>query len=345
MYRRCLSMLSALTLTLATQAGAGGHPDLSGTYDVATLTPVERPEQYGDRLTLTDEETAKIFREVEARTSRAYAASDPDRAAPPEGGDGSTRFAGNVGGYNSFWLDRGTSPIRVNGRWRTSILTDPNNGRYPPMTEEGNKRKRWREMILHTNTGDAWWIREGLDPAPYDDLELRPIDERCLLGSGPVAGPPILPFSYNNLKRVVQTDDYVMILAEMIHDARIIRLNAEHDPPDVRKWLGDSVGHWEGDTLVVDTTNFKHTPALTYASRDLHVVERFTRIDENTLLYQFTVDDPTIWTAPWSGEYVWPATDSRVYEYACHEANYSFMGIMRGARVMEAETLGRADQQ
>ena len=345
MFHRGLILLSALTLTLAPPAGAGDHPDLSGTYDVATVTPVERPEKYGDRLTLTGEEAAEIFRGVEARTSKAHAASDPDRSAPPDGGDGSARFAGNVGGYNSFWLDRGTSPIQIDGRWRTSILTDPNNGRYPPMTEEGNKRKRWRELILHTNTGDAWWIREGLDPGPYDDLELRPIDERCLLGSGPVAGPPVLPFSYNNLKRVVQTDDYVMILAEMIHDARIIRLNAEHDPPDVRKWLGDSVGHWEGGTLVVDTTNFKHTPALTYASRDLHVVERFTRIDENTLLYQFTVNDPNIWTAPWSGEYVWPATDNRVYEYACHEGNYSFMGIMRGARVMEAETLSRADQQ
>ena len=135
---------------------------------------------------------------------------------------------------------------------------------------------------------------------------------------------------YNNLKRIVQTDDYVMILAEQIHDARIVRMNQEHAPLEIRYWFGDSVGHWEGDTLVVDTTNFTDTPVLRDASRNLHIVERFTRVDAETLRYQFTIDDPTVWTQPWSGEYPWPATRDRVYEYACHEANYSFEAFSAG---------------
>jgi hypothetical protein len=150
----------------------------------------------------------------------------------------------------------------------------------------------------------------------------------------------MLPVLYNNLKKIVQTEDHLLILVEMVHDARVVRMNQEHDPPEIRKWLGDSVGHWEGDTLVVDTTNFTDTPALSGASGNLHVVERFTRVDADTLVYHFTVDDPTVWTEPWSGEYVWPATESRVYEYACHEANYSLGGILRGARLLEGEARG-----
>ena len=142
---------------------------------------------------------------------------------------------------------------------------------------------------------------------------------------------------YNNEKRIVQTEDHIMILVEMVHDARIIRLNHPHPPPEIRSCLGDSIGHWDGDTLVVDTTNFTDSPALASASRNLHIVERFTRVGPDSLLYQFTVDDPTVWTASWSGEYVWPATSDRIYEYACHEANYSFQGILGGARVLEQD--------
>ena len=191
--------------------------------------------------------------------------------------------------------------------------------------------------MFQENTGKAWWIEQGIDPGPYDNPEMRPLPERCLLGFSSTGGPPMLPALYNNMKQIVQTKDHVMILIEMVHDARIIRMNAEHDPPEIRKWLGDSVGHWEGDTLVVDTTNFTDQPALSGASRNLHVVERFTRVDADTLRYQFTVEDPTVWSAPWSGEYIWPASTERVYEYACHEANYSFSGILRGARILEAE--------
>ena len=318
-----------------------GRPDLSGTYDTATLTPLQRPEESGNKLVLTEEEAATIAATARARRVARNEASDPDREAPPVGGDGSPGAAGNVGGYNTFWIDRGTAGFQINGQWRTSIIVDPENGRRPPLTADARSRTEARARSFRTNTGTAWWLENDLDaPGPYDDPELRPLAERCLLGFGSTSGPPMLPVLYNNLKKIVQTADHVMILVEMVHDARIVRMNQEHAPPEIRKWLGDSVGHWDGDTLVVDTTNFSDKPGLRQASRNLHVVERFTRVDDETLLYQFTVDDPTVWIAPWSGEYVWPASDDRVYEYACHEANYALGGILRGARLLEAEARG-----
>ena len=343
--------LTALAPVALAQQGTGdirrtsdGRPDLSGTYDIATLTPLQRPASFGDKLVLTEEEAAalaagadsleRIFNIPDERNEETGA----PREAPPVGGDGSSGAAGNVGGYNSFWMDRGSAGFQIDGQWRTSIITDPPNGRQPALTPEARTQRASLAAFLRPNTGTAWWLENDLNaPGPYDDLELRPHSERCLLGFGSTAGPPMLPVGYNNLKRIVQTEDTVMILVEMVHDARVIRLDQEHAPPEIRSWLGDSVGHWEGDTLVVDTTNFRDTPALGQASRNLHVVERFTRIDAETLLYQFTVDDPTVWTAPWSGEYVWPASEHKVYEYACHEANYSFGGILRGARVLEAD--------
>ena len=318
-----------------------GKPDLSGTYDTATLTPLERPEEYGDRLTLTDAEAAAIVQRELARRAERNAPSNPERGAPPQGGDGSLRSAGNVGGYNSFWLDRGSGGFKLDGAWRTSIITSPKNGRKPGMTAAAKRKAAERAALSRTNTGVAWWLEEGLEQGPYDDPEIRPLAERCLLGFGSTAGPPMLPVSYNNVKRIVQTDDHVMILVEMVHDVRIIRMNAEHAPEDVRSWLGDSIGRWEGDTLVVETTNFNDSPSLPGASRDLRVTEWFTRVDPQTLRYRFKVEDPNVWTAPWSGEYVWPATGNRVYEYACHEANYSFGGILRGARILEKELLGK----
>ena len=322
-----------------------GRPDLSGTYDAATLTPLARPQEFGDRLTLTEEEAAAIAAGEQSSLGALFGIprernieSAPPSEAPPVGGDGSTGAAGGVGGYNTFWMDRGTSAFQINGEWRTSIITDPSDGRHPPLTAEAQARRSQAAAFFRENTGTAWWmIENGVDaPGPYDDPEIRPLAERCLLGSS-TGGPPMLPALYNNLKRIVQTDDHVMILIEMVHDARIVRLNQDHVSPEIRGWLGDSVGQWEGDTLVVDTTNFNDTPALGGASRNLHVVERFTRLDDATLLYQFTVEDPTVWTAPWSGEYIWPATNDRVYEYACHEANYSFSGILGGARVLEQD--------
>lgn len=321
---------------------AEGKPDLSGVYDIATLTPLLRPDHLGDRLELSDQEAAALAKMEAARMAKTSQASNPNRTAPPKGGDGSEGAAGNVGGYNTVWTDRGTGAFKINGKWRTSIITDPKNGRMPPLTPEARKRAAARVALARPNTGDAWWVKEGLNPGPYDDPELRPLGERCLLGFGSTGGPPMLPVLYNNLKKIVQTPNRIMILNEMVHDVRIIRMNEEHEPPEIRRWLGDSVGRWEGDTLVVDTTNFTDQPALTSATRYLHVVERFTRIDARTLLYQFTVEDPTVWTRPWSGEMIMPATEDRIYEYACHEGNYSFEGILRGARLLEAEAAAKA---
>ena len=333
-----------------------GRPDLSGTYDTATLTLLQRPRQFGDRASLTAEEAsvaaanpaeaAELFTLAPAGSDERRGAdgsdpSNPERGAPPVGGDGSGGAAGNVGGYNTFWIDRGRGAFQIDGEWRTSIITSPPNGRRPPLTAAAREAARSRAAFFRPNTGTAWWLESDLDaPGPYDDPELRPPSERCLLGFGSTSGPPMLPVLYNNLKKIVQTEDHVLILVEMVHDARIVRMNQEHVPPEIRSWLGDSVGHWQGDTLVVDTTNFTDTPGLGAVSRNLHVVERFTRIDAQALLYQFTVDDPTVWTQTWGGEYVWPATDTRVYEYACHEANYSLGGILRGARLLEAEAAG-----
>ncbi len=360
----CALVLVAHSSTFA-QGGAeiprtaSGHPDLSGSYDTATVTPLQRPRAFGDRLTLTAEEAAIIASDPDGLASTfnlapagsderqaareeaqraGFETGDGNREAPPAGGDGSGGAAGNVGGYNTFWIDRGDAAFQINGEIRTSIITDPPNGRQPPRTEANRAAMAARGGSFRPNSGTAWWLEDDLNAAgPYDHPEQRPHAERCLMGFGSTAGPPMLSVLYNNMKRIVQSDDTVMILVEMVHDARIVRMNAEHNPPEIRSWLGDSVGHWEGDTLVVDTTNFTDNPSLGGASRNLHVVERFSRLDADTLLYGFTVDDPTVWTAPWSGEYPWPASDNKVYEYACHEANYSFGGILRGARVLEQD--------
>ncbi|MDE0040216.1 MAG: hypothetical protein OXU77_22040, partial [Gammaproteobacteria bacterium] len=192
--------------------------------------------------------------------------------------------------------------------------------------------------FTHHNDGTASWLDKP-GPGPFDGPEELALAERCLLGFS--AGPPLLPGLYNNHKRIVQTEDHVMILAEMVHDARIVRLNDEHGSEDMRRWLGDAVGHWEGDTLVVETTNFREDTGLYGGDANLDLVERFTLLEDGNLLYHFTVNDPTAWTAPWSGRYVWRKSEQPVYEYACHEGNYSMFNILRGARRMEREELAR----
>lgn len=325
-------------------AAAAAAPDISGTYDTATLTPLQRPEQFGDNLFLTPEQAQQITE----RTARFKAAddqqvSDPNREAPPQGGDGSEGAAGNVGGYNSFWIDNGDSVIEVDGKFRTSIITDPPNGRMPAMLPAARRAMaQGFGEFSRGNTGEAWWVSVGDGSGPYDNMEQRAIGERCLLGFGSTSGPPMLPVLYNNLKRIVQTPDHVMILVEMVHDARIVRLNSEHLPKHMRRWLGDSIGKWEGDTLVVDTTNFHPGAGFRGSSENLRVVERFKRNADGSLLYAFTVEDPTVWERPWGGEYTWPRTQDKVFEYACHEANYALGNIMRGARVLEADALKKS---
>ncbi|MGD0136449.1 MAG: hypothetical protein ABSE57_30780 [Bryobacteraceae bacterium] len=312
-----------------------GHPDLQGTYDLATLTPIERAA--GAKATMTLEEAAKLEKQTATLKKLGDVSIQGDRAAPPKGGDGSVGPAGNVGGYNTFWLDPGSSYTIVDGQKRTSLVIDPPDGRVPAYTAAAKKRVA---ALLSRPTSDVQETNDpGLEPAgSYDDPERRPLGERCLLGFGSTSGPPVLPdYFYNNLHQIVQTPDTVMILSEMVHDARIVRMNAQHLPKTIRKWMGDSVGHWEGDTLVVDTTNFTDKTRFRGATEDLHVVERFSRVDARTILYRFTVEDPATWASAWTGEYAWPATDQPIYEYACHEANYALGDILRGARTREAE--------
>ncbi|MBZ5611080.1 MAG: hypothetical protein LAP38_22690 [Acidobacteriia bacterium] len=315
---------------------ADGHPDLQGVYDLATITPMERAA--GSKLVLTKEEALKQETARAGQRERGDQPIDGNRAAPPKGGDGSPGPYGNVGGYNSGWLDPGSTFTVVNGEKRASLVVDPADGRVPPRTPDGMKRIT---ALYGRPTSDAQESNDpGLETAPgaYDDPERRPLGERCILGFGSTSGPPALPdYFYNNLHQIVQTPDSVMILTEMVHDVRTVRMNARHLPNSFRFWLGDSVGHWEGDTLVVDTTNFNDKTSFYGATENLHVIERFTRVDAQHLLYRFTVDDPATWTKPWTGEYAWPATNQHVYEYACHEANYALGDILRGARLRDKD--------
>ncbi len=332
-------LLSALQL--APMPAQAERPDLSGTYNVATLTPLQRPARFEGKATITEEEAKAIAEYWANNLAKDSEPSDPNRGAPEKGGTEIyvpefSGAAGGVGGYNAFYVDIGESNFKIDGKYRTSIITSPENGRLPPMTDYGKARAMAGAANRNENTGTAWWIDREV--GPYDDPESRPLAERCLLGFGSTAGPPALPVMYNNMKRIVQTEEYVMILNEMNHDARIIRMNGEHAPPEVRKWLGDSVGRWEDDVLVVDTRNFRDDNGLFLAGKDLRVLERFSRMDDGQLLYQFTVEDPA-WEEPWSGEYVWPASDDLVFEYACHEGNYALGGILRGARILEEEAL------
>ena len=314
-----------------------GHPDLQGTYDVATLPPLERPTMFGNQLTMTDEQAKRLERAVADGRERASRPNSGDRAAPPIGGDGSTGAAGNVGGYNNFWIDNGEAYVTVNGQKRTSIIVDPPNGRVPALTAAARQRAATR--VVRTTSDEQESGDPGLEgPGAYDDPERRPLGERCLLGFGSTSGPPSLPVLYNNLHQIVQTKDRVMILNEMNHDVRTVRMNSTHRPATVRSWLGDSIGWWDGETLVVETTNFTDKTRFRGSTDGLKVTERFSRIDAKTLLYRFTVDDPSTWATTWTGEYTWPATADLLYEYACHEANYALGNILSGARQRERDT-------
>ena len=334
--------LAALGLTLAAAPvlassadvprTPSGKPDLSGTYDIANLTPFERDAKYGDRLELTAEEAAAMEKMTAGVMALANRNSDPDREAPPAGGDGSAGASGKVGGYNAFWIDMGDRTLPVDGKYRTSILTDPPNGRLPELTPEGKARRDAINPYVQPNTGDAWWLENGDDP--FDGPESLTTVDRCLYVG--VATVPARSVPYNNLKTIIQTDDTVAIVVEWMHWTRVIRLNSQHGPADLPSMGGDSIGWWEGDTLVVETTNFLERPGVPRPG--LKVIERFTRKDRDTLNYQFTVHDPE-YTAPFSGEMPWPRTDDRLFEYACHEGNYAMGNILRGARLLEKETL------
>src|SRR4051794_19490841 len=321
-----------------------GHPDLQGTYDLGTITPLER--RAGTPLVLTDEEAAKAEKQVAVNYDKGNAPVAADRAAPPKGGDGTPGPYGNVGGYNNFWLDPGSRFTTVDGRKRASLLIDPPDGRVPPLTDAARKRNASR--TLRTTSDEA--IKEddpGFEGADaYDDPEQRPLGERCIIGFSSTSGPPILPtYFYNNLHQIVQTADTVVILTEMVHDARIVRMNAPHAPPSIRKWMGDSIGRWDGDTLVIDTTNFTDKTRFRGSSDALHTVERLTRVDAKTLRYQFTIEDPSTWTNPGTADSPGPAPPALMYESPCHEGNYAMGNIPRGARLKEADEAKKTKQQ
>jgi hypothetical protein len=283
-----------------------GHPDLQGIWTNATLTPLERPAELTGKLNITDAEATAYERR------RIEAANADRRDAGPET---------DVGSYNEVFFDRGAHLVKVDGSSRTSLIIDPPDGKIPPLTPEAQKK-----------VDDA---RAAVRMHPADRPSDRSLAERCILWR--TAGPPMMPGPYNNEYEIVQTPGYVTILVEMIHDARIIPLDgSKHLSPDVQLWMGDPRGHWEGDTLVVDTTNFTDKTRFSGSSDKLHLVERFTRVDANTILYKFTVDDPSAFTKPWTAEYPLRQSKGPVYEYACHEGNYALLDILRGARQEES---------
>ena len=225
------------------------------------------------------------------------------------------------------------------------MIVDPPDGRIPPTLPEAMKRNQAR--LRATPTSDAPENVETRAPGAYDNPEQRPLGERCIMGFGSVSGPPMLSVLYNNFKQIVQTPTHVVILVEMVHDARIIPFKTTHAPDHIRKWMGDSIARWEGDTLVVETTNFTDKTRFRGASEQLKVTERFNRADDGTLLYRFTVEDPSTWARPWTGEYSWAAAkpDDHLYEYACHEGNYAFEGIMKGERLLDEERAATQSRQ
>jgi hypothetical protein len=318
-----------------------GKVDLQGTYDISTITPFERPQGAGETIA-NDEAIKREQQTLERRRRIDSVVSDPNREAPPVGGDGSTGAAGSVGGYNNFWLDQGDTWITINGQRRSSIVVDPPNGRVPPRVARG----RGTAPAVQLPRSDAPESVAPTGRGAYDNIEQRSLGERCILGFGSTSGPPTLPNGfYNNTKQIVQTPEYVMILNEMVHDARIVRLNSKHQPAHIRSWMGDSIGWWEGDTLVIETTNFTSKTRYQGTTENLKVTERISRLDDKHLLYRFTIDDPGTFTQPWSGEYPWRPADGELYEYACHEGNHAMGNIMRGARLLENEAAEVAKQK
>jgi hypothetical protein len=265
----------------------------------------------GTKEFFTDEEAAKFEQEENRRQNRDLIDSERGGLQYPPGG---------VVPYNEFWYDRGD---KIAGSKRTSLIVDPPDGRLPAWTPEGQKQAHLRAAAERD---------DQLGHPLADSWEDRPLQERCIVGLN--AGPPMTPGAYNNNFQLLQAAKYVLILNEMVHSARIVPLDGSPHG-SIPQWKGDSRGHWEGNTLVVDTTNFKRETSLEGSSANMHLIERFTRTDANTLLYEFTVDDPTMWTRPWTAVVPMSKSEDPIYEYACHEGNYGMTGILAGARAEE----------
>ena len=303
-----LAAMSAVPALVSGQSARSGHSGFEGIWNSATATPLERPRQLKDKPFFTPDEAAEWERQV--------AESNAERLPQPGAKNTGT------GTYNTVYREFGSRTVRT---LRTSIVTDPPDGRIPALTPAAAEIKRRR--------ADAQKAPESAEDTGLQD--------QCLAFL--TAGPPMLPYSYNSNYQIVQTKDAFVVHAEMIHDARIIHLDGRpHLPPAIRRWMGDSIGRWAGSTLVVDTTNFNDGGGF-YGDaggnfgwdRNLHLVERFSFFDADTLLYQFEIDDATAFTQPWKGELTMTRSPERIYEYACHEANYSLVNMLRGYRAAE----------
>ncbi len=333
---RCLALLAALMAgsALAPPAATAqsdtetwepprlsdGRPDLQGVWDFRTATPLERPAGLGERTTLTDEEAAA----VEFGAAQFQRAAD---AAPPDG---------SVGAYNAFWLDFGTT---VTDDRRSSLIVDPPDGRLPEVVAGALRQ----EGSLDADLPGRRPVRLRSAGIGADGPEDRGLAERCLLGFN--SGPPMMPSAYNNNMQLFQSAGHVVILNEMVHDARIVPLDGRpHAPDAVRQWAGDSRGRWDGDTLVIETRNFSDRTASFDPSAltalgtgaTLRLTERFTRVGDDTLLYEYTVDDPATFTRPFTVAVPMQRSTLPLFEYACHEGNYGMVNALSGARAAEA---------
>jgi hypothetical protein len=301
---------AALALTSVTLAGQApgshgkalprtpwGDPDLQGVWSIATITPFERPATLAGKPVLTEEEAAELEQQTLKTTNQ-------DRR------DGAGTDVDLARAYNDFWWDRGTKVVSTR---QTSLVVDPPDGRVPALTADGQKRATARAA------------------RGYDSWEDRSLWERCI-----TRGLPMIPGPYNNNYQILQTPGYVVILHEMIHDARIIPLDGRpHISPAIRQWFGDSRGRWENNTLVVTTTNFTDKISFRGSTEGLHLIERFTRTDAGTVKYEFTIDDPKTFTKKWTAAIPMTNTDEQIFEYACHEGNYGIVNLLSGARAQE----------
>jgi len=312
---RCFSSFIAVLLFTATLTGQApkktwipphtidGQPDLQGIWGFATITPLERPSDLAGKDLFTGKEAAQYEKEFLARNNR-------DRRDGPTEADVSRA-------YNDFWWDSGSRVAWTN---RTSLIVDPPDGKLPALTPAGQKKAADRAEARRLH--------------PFDGPENRPLQERCLVWT--TAGPPILPSAYNNNIRIVQAPGYVTIVNEMIHDVRIVPLDGRpHLPKSVHLWMGDSRGHWEGNTLVVDTTNFSDKTNFRGADENMHLIEKFTRAGDDTMMYQFTVDNETAFTRSWTAQVPMTRSQDPMFEYACQEGNYSLTNVLAGARAEE----------
>ncbi len=296
---------------------ADGHPDLHGVWTNVTITPLERPRNLAGKEFFTPEEAADY--EKHSRDTRNKDIRERGTQADV------------ANAYNDFWWDSGTKVVKTR---RTSIVVDPPDGRVPALTPE-----RQQQLRAIADAKKARCLQPGCEvensglPGPADGPEDRPLMERCLSFNN---ATPMLPTAYNNDYEIVQTPGFVAIDVEMVHQVRRIPIDGSpHLPANVRQWLGDSRGHWEGDTLVIDTTNFNDETSYRGSDRNLHMIERLTRTDPDTIIYRFTMDDPTAFTKPWTGEIPLVKAEGMLYEYACHEGNMGMTGILSSARADE----------